>query len=145
MPRSRVARSMAKGRQRRTHAKPKNHMFLLPARASKYPVGVVLTLPGEGSALGRLGVGVQVLGNSQARGWGDPSNSIFLCICILSNNLICTKKSILHMGSYMLCLSITACNLDIWVCSIWLQSFRIRIVFYPTTELNIGLGIIPLL
>ena len=43
----------------------------------KYQVGVVLTLPREGSALGRLGVGVQVLsrlgigvqmlGNSQAR------------------------------------------------------------------------------
>lgn len=33
-------------------------------------------------------------------------------------------------------------QLDIWVCSIWLKSFRICIVFYPTTELNIGLGII---
>ena len=41
---------------------------------------------GAGSVLGRLGVGVQVLGrlgiksldqgNSQARGWGDTSNSI---------------------------------------------------------------------
>ena len=28
----------------------------------KYPVVVVLTLPEEGSVLGRLGVGVQVLG-----------------------------------------------------------------------------------
>ena len=42
----------------------------------RYPVGVVLTHPGDGSALGRLRVGVQVLGNSQARGWDDTSNSI---------------------------------------------------------------------
>ena len=28
----------------------------------KYPVGVVLTLPREGSVLGRLGIGVQALG-----------------------------------------------------------------------------------
>ena len=63
---------------------------------SKYPMRVTLTLPGEESALGRLGVGVQafgklgigvqalgrlgigvqVLGNFQTRGWGDTSNSI---------------------------------------------------------------------
>lgn len=30
-------------------------------RKSQYPVGVVLTLLGEGSALGRLGVGVQAV------------------------------------------------------------------------------------
>ena len=29
---------------------------------SKYPMGVTLTLPGEESALGRLGVGVQAFG-----------------------------------------------------------------------------------
>ena len=49
-------------------------------------MGVVLTFPWEGSVfdrlrigvqeLGRLGIGVQVLCNSQARDWGDTFNSI---------------------------------------------------------------------
>ena len=79
----------------RAHAKSKITCSLF-LWESKHTVGVVLTLPGEGSALGRLGVGVQVLGrlgigvqvlgrlgtgvqvlgNFQARGWGDTSNSI---------------------------------------------------------------------
>ena len=69
----------------RAHTKPKTSCSFFRCKR-KYPVEVALTLSGDGSALGRLGVGVQalgrlgigvqVLGNSQARGWGDTSNSI---------------------------------------------------------------------
>ena len=68
------------------HTKPET-MPSFSGREPKYPVGVVLTLSKEGvsalgmlgirvQVLGMLGIGVQVLGSAQARGWGDPSNSI---------------------------------------------------------------------
>ena len=85
MPCSQVARSTAGGRQRENTAKSKTTCSFFWCK-TKYPIGVVLTLPEEGSALNRLGVGVHVLGRlkirvqeldySQARGWGDTSNSI---------------------------------------------------------------------
>ena len=49
------------GEDRERVCKTQNHVLLFLGEP-KYPVGVVLTLPGEGSVLGRLGVGVQVLG-----------------------------------------------------------------------------------
>ena len=59
-------------RQRESTHKPRNQVFLFPVQP-RYPVGVVLILPGEGSVLGRLEIGVQVLDNSQARGGGNTS------------------------------------------------------------------------
>ena len=61
MAHSWVARSNAEGRQSEHTRKPKKLMFLSLLKP-KYPVEVVLTLSGEVSELGRLGVGVQALG-----------------------------------------------------------------------------------
>lgn len=53
---------MAGGRQRENICKPQTTCFFFLCNP-KYTVGGVLTFPVEGSAFGRLGVGVQELGS----------------------------------------------------------------------------------
>lgn len=58
-----MAKSTAGGRHRECTRKPKiATMCFFFQQDPKYPVGVVLTLPGKGSVLVRLGVEVQALG-----------------------------------------------------------------------------------
>lgn len=104
MPRSWVWPGAWPGEDRGwAHAKPETTCYFCKQKP-KYPVGEVLTLPREGSALGKLGVGVQVLGNSQARDWGDTSNSILQAVlCIFLQNcfqILLTARIYDHSFNY---------------------------------------------